>query len=807
MEYFYKNISTATPLKNKNIRLHITKNETDVIKDTEARDDLAIRSPSEVLINNHVYNRCVSSICIYASTDLHEIIDAIATAIRFKKELLISGHPIDLIDMHPIFQEVYLTSQACKLDINSDELIEHAFKLLRKAVQTSSASIDFVKSFASTFFEISDDEINQRLRSVRLKENEAITLSLNFSEAKTVSCLNNIDLSLNRVTVISAETGTGKTTYVIDNYLRDLLKKDSNLRVAIIAHKNEINTNINYKISTLLPNAKEANHNTKSLRKLEEAQIIVSTTNSLPNMLQYVLGCDLVIFDESEKGFLSLDGNHYKNERLKAKSFNALKTVITYAKQVIMMDADSTNCITAELVKSTGIHDYQFYKVEGGKYSDININLVNRDTVLNAIRNEDNAYQVIAFDKKEALYQYLFSIGLKSSGKGCAEKALEAGYLVVTRDTCNTDAVRKYLATPNVSCFLYKQILYSPYIDSAVSIETNYTDKVLVISHSILTPKGLIQMGRRFRQAKEITYGIQTDNVIPYEYKNIDSSGKPINSSFTFEHMQHVIHHISTHTRHNMPVSLKRTATALGFRVNAEEYYAKQDANESLLQKQLEEVYRASVNESIYNAPEHVTDLDEANEVIQSGQANNLQLSAAEKRVISERLHIQIDYLTDDAISFSRNKASLLEHLQEYTEWRQTKTSDQPLFNLMNVLFKTLNISIERIDQKHSIPKSSYYEAYDIINQLLNGNSALCKKLSSMNTMLKPITSQSHSEGYKTRAINDFLSKLGFDTEVDHKTNGNYRKYNIWLNSHAYPSILNQHDYYETSLDIKQAIM
>ncbi|MDF5528051.1 hypothetical protein P7M59_25605, partial [Vibrio parahaemolyticus] len=98
MEYFYKNISTATPLKNKNIRLHITKNETDVIKDTEARDDLAIRSPSEVLDNNHVYNRCVSSICIYASTDLHEIIDAIATAIRFKKELLISGHPIDLID-------------------------------------------------------------------------------------------------------------------------------------------------------------------------------------------------------------------------------------------------------------------------------------------------------------------------------------------------------------------------------------------------------------------------------------------------------------------------------------------------------------------------------------------------------------------------------------------------------------------------------------------------------------------------------------------------------------------------------------
>ncbi|EGR2520260.1 hypothetical protein DYB23_17485, partial [Vibrio cholerae] len=457
------------------------------------------------------------------------------------------------------------------------------------------------------------------------------------------SCLNHIDLSLNRVNVISAETGTGKTTYVIDNFLRDLLEKDPNLKVAIISHKNEINNTINYKISMLLPNAKQASHKTRTLRTLEEAQIIVSTTNSLPNMLQPVLGCDLVIFDECEKGIVSLDGNHYENDLVKAKSFNAVKTVITRAKRVIMMDADCTNCITAELVRSTGIQDYQFYKVEGGSYSDINITITNRDTILNTIRSQDNTYQVIAFDKKEALYQYLFSLGLKSSGKGCPEKALEAGYLVVTRDTCNADPVRKFLATPNVSCFLYKKILYSPYIDSAVSIETNYTDKVLVISHSILTPKDLIQMGRRFRQAKEITFGIDADNVIPYVYKNIHSSGKPINCSFTFEHMQHVIHHLSTHTRHNMPVSLQYTAKALGFQVNSEAYYEKQRNNESLLQKQLDEVYKISVNESIYNAPEHITDLNKANEVIQSGQANNMQLSASEKRLISERLNIQIE--------------------------------------------------------------------------------------------------------------------------------------------------------------------
>ncbi|MEI8598632.1 hypothetical protein P4S64_16570 [Vibrio sp. M60_M31a] len=266
---------------------------------------------------------------------------------------------------------------------------------------------------------------------------------------------------------------------------------------------------MNNKISNLLPYAKQASHHTQSLEKLENAQIIVSTTNSLPKMLQYVLRCDLVIFDESEKGLISIDGSHYNSDLLKANSFDAIRTVITDAKHVIMMDADSTNCVTGQLIASTGIKDYQLYKVEGGRYSDINITITNRDEVLNEIGGGHNPYKVMAFDKKEALYQYLFSMGFQSSGKGCAEKALEAGYLVITADTRNKDAVKEFLANPNDSCFLYKKILYSPYIDSAVSIEANYTDKVLVVSHSILMPKELIQMGRRFRQAKEIIFAVQ----------------------------------------------------------------------------------------------------------------------------------------------------------------------------------------------------------------------------------------------------------------------------------------------------------
>ncbi|EPF1752406.1 DEAD/DEAH box helicase family protein [Vibrio alginolyticus] len=799
MEYFYKNISGATEFKN--IKLHVTKNENDIITSTNTRDDLTMKLPSEVLSTIPVYQNRVSSIAIYASTSVQDMIDAIATSIHFKKELLISGHSIDSLNMIPLLQEVYLISHACRLTDNNSELIEHALKQLKQAVHSAFVSIESAIFFASTLFNISSHEIVRQLTSINEQEVEAIKLSLDFSSAKQVSCLNQIELALNRVNVISAETGVGKTTYVIDHYLRQRLKANPNLKIATISHKDAINSNMNNKISKLLPHAKQASHNTQSLEKLENAQLIVSTTNSLPKMLQYVLRCDLVIFDESEKGFISIDGSHYNSDLLKANSFDAIRTVITDAKHVIMMDADSTNCITGQLIASTGIKDYQLYKVEGGRYSDINITITNRDEVLNEIGGGHNPYKVMAFDKKEALYQYLFSMGFQSSGKGCAEKALEAGYLVITADTRNKDAVKKFLANPNDSCFLYKKILYSPYIDSAVSIEANYTDKVLVVSHSILMPKELIQMGRRFRQAKEIIFAVQKDHVTCYQNKNMNTNGEPLNKSFSFEYMQHLIHHISTHTRHNMPLSLQRTAESLGFRVKIKECSPSQRYRESLLQKQITEAYKASVNESIYKAPEHVSNLNEANQVIHSGQANNLQLCAAEKRVISERLCIPMDSLTNEAISFSRDQASLLEHLQKYMEWRTTKTPYNELYELIDIIFKTLEISIDNINQNQSITTSNYYHAYDVINQILNSNSKLCKKLSSMKTMLKPITCKSQSKSYRTRAINDFLSKLGFDCQRDYKTNNKYRKYNISLNPNAYPSVLYVYHRDVTSLD------
>ncbi|WP_257968963.1 hypothetical protein, partial [Vibrio parahaemolyticus] len=71
-------------------------------------------------------------------------------------------------------------------------------------------------------------------------------------------------------------------------------------------------------------------------------------------------------------------------------------------------------------------------------------------------------------------------------------------------------------------------------------------------------PKELIQMGRRFRQAKEIIFAVQKDHVTCYQNKNMNTNGEPLNKSFSFEYMQHLIHHISTHTRHNMPLSLQR---------------------------------------------------------------------------------------------------------------------------------------------------------------------------------------------------------------------------------------------------------
>ena len=152
MEYLYKNISGATAFKN--IKLHVTKNENDIITSTNTRDDLAMKLPSEVLSTIPVYQNWVSSIAIYASTSVQDMIDAIATSIHFKKELLISGHSIDSLNMTPLLQEVYLISHACRLTDNNSELIEHALKQLKQAVHSAFVSIESAIFFASTLFNI-----------------------------------------------------------------------------------------------------------------------------------------------------------------------------------------------------------------------------------------------------------------------------------------------------------------------------------------------------------------------------------------------------------------------------------------------------------------------------------------------------------------------------------------------------------------------------------------------------------------------------------------------------------------------------
>ncbi|MEI8598633.1 hypothetical protein P4S64_16575 [Vibrio sp. M60_M31a] len=178
MEYFYKNISGATEFKN--IKLHVTKNENDIITSTNTRDDLAMKLPSEVLSTIPVYQNWVSSIAIYASTSVQDMVDAIATSIHFKKELLISGHSIDSLNMTPLLQEVYLISHACRLTDNNSELIEHALKQLRQAVHSAFVSIEFVIFFASTLFNISSHEMVRQLTSISEQEVEAIKLSLDF---------------------------------------------------------------------------------------------------------------------------------------------------------------------------------------------------------------------------------------------------------------------------------------------------------------------------------------------------------------------------------------------------------------------------------------------------------------------------------------------------------------------------------------------------------------------------------------------------------------------------------------------------
>ncbi|MBF4386447.1 hypothetical protein EAY10_22125, partial [Vibrio anguillarum] len=105
-------------------------------------------------------------------------------------------------------------------------------------------------------------------------------------------------------------------------------------------------------------------HTERNIGSQESASVLTTTVNSLPGLLAEVLEADLIIFDECEKGILATSGDHFRSIDSKHSSYDALKYVVENAKWLIMMDADISENISCNFIKSTDITDYAIYNVE-----------------------------------------------------------------------------------------------------------------------------------------------------------------------------------------------------------------------------------------------------------------------------------------------------------------------------------------------------------------------------------------------------------------------------------------------------------
>ncbi|WP_234920754.1 DEAD/DEAH box helicase family protein, partial [Vibrio anguillarum] len=175
----------------------------------------------------------------------------------------------------------------------------------------------------------------------------------------------------------------GKTTKTIDIAI-DLLFSKSDAKIVYISHLEILGKSFRNKIQSKCPrNISICDHTERNIGSQESASVLTTTVNSLPGLLAEVLEADLIIFDECEKGILATSGDHFRSIDSKHSSYDALKYVVENAKWLIMMDADISENISCNFIKSTDITDYAIYNVEDySAYKSKRVLIKDRSTVL-----------------------------------------------------------------------------------------------------------------------------------------------------------------------------------------------------------------------------------------------------------------------------------------------------------------------------------------------------------------------------------------------------------------------------------------
>ncbi|MDD9156307.1 hypothetical protein PVK64_08915 [Aliivibrio sp. S4TY2] len=736
-----KNVNNPESLK---VTLHVGAYN-DKLASNSDRNDLVVGDIYHAANTYKDMHNVLRRICVQTDKATEkQTIDSILAGIKHSIEIIINSICIslesDLLNNYRTFTDAY---KLTGIEQFKKLAIEEITSMTPHLIPNDYASKELVKAF-----NMSQNDAESEIRASNSNVYNAVKKTLQLSSGETISSLDDITFKKNHITIIKAGMGQGKTTRVNKECVH-LLQVNPQAKIAFINYRNALCSKFHTDIELLHGSPISlATHNEKNLGLLEQASIITTSINSLPKVMPYVLKADLIIFDESEKGIMSIAGKHYKNEQHAEKSYDALENLLQQQKQIILLDADTSDDITVRFINHINVNSVSIYKKQTDNiYSKYKVIIQHRDaTLATGITSK-----LVAFDRVRILWNEIKKLSFESNRHDSYKKALDAGILVVCGATKEKGEVIEFIRNPNQESMKYQRIFYSPYLGSGFSITCDFSDEITIVSDNILTPMELLQMSLRFRAVKTIKFAVQKKHtqIKAYSYKSK-------NTPFDFNEMKKSTEDSSYRLKMNTPLALYHTLNELGFNIHIEKITTNEKTKKSLIDTLLNNKISTKDVDFIENA-KNINDISDF--LISHTTLTKEQKFSFIKYGIANELNIPTSQVDKQTILFysdfkMKNLTTKLNnhHLSD-------KNIDDEDKNILIAISEILNIMNVRFEHKTMLSTQTYQLTYD---HLTNKKDLFLPYFTTNSFRNRSEQTMNHVK----RTVNKLLKILGFKVET-----------------------------------------
>ena len=326
-------------------------------------------------------------------------------------------------------------------------------------------------------------EINERIMDNKSFISKHIINWLNDSTIKSLS--------------IKSSYGTGKTRLI-----KKIFKEFNPKRVLFISYRQTLT----YELHGNFKEFGVQNY----LEKSFSADRIICQIESLPKLLPYAQfngdkiyypSFDIVIFDEIE-GIL----NHFRSPTIdnKVLIFDIMQYITFNSKKILALDGDFGN------------RSYDYLKTFGKNIILENLHKKNKRNykfITNRIVFENNIDDDLKMELKIVIVSLSIRVAMSYYNK------YKNHYDVALHCSKSDDTLKKELKDVENYWNHFDIVIYSPSVESGVSFDIDYFDKIyVVLSNDSTSPRGLLQMCSRVRRLKFDDIDVYINN-LPYKEK------------------------------------------------------------------------------------------------------------------------------------------------------------------------------------------------------------------------------------------------------------------------------------------------